>query len=198
MAVMDAKSDAFFKAINDASKAHNEAIINETQLFKQTEIEKAKEEAQKKYEEYILHATSRIAIENGVEAERLSLELKKQVIKAREDIEKSVFAGVRERIIKFTKTEEYGKMLIESANQMLQQCDGYEIVIYIRSCDKKYENQIKALSDKIKTEIDNSIELGGIYCICSEKSLKLNDCLDAKLEAQKAWFHENSGLHINH
>ncbi|MBQ8209615.1 MAG: V-type ATP synthase subunit E [Clostridia bacterium] len=196
MAEIGVKSAAFFKAINDASRSHNDAIIKETENFKLQQLEKAKADAQKLYDEYVIAATERIALEDGIEAQKLSLLHKKQVIQARQEITDSVFANVTERIKEFTKTDAYGEMLVASAKKMVQLCDGCRIIIYMRSEDAKYENAIKAVSENISTAVDGSITLGGIYCVCNEKSIRLNDCLETKLENQKEWFYENSGLYL--
>lgn len=196
MAEIGAKSQAFFKAINDASRSHNDAIIKETESFKLHELEKAKAEAQRVYDEYVFAATQKMAVSDGVEAQRLSFELKKQVIAARQEITDSVFNNVTQKIKEFTATADYADMLVSSAEKMVKICGNDEIVIYLRSEDKIYEDRIKAVSATIATAVDDEITLGGIYCICEKKSLKLNDCLETKLENQKEWFYENSGLYL--
>ncbi len=196
MAEIGAKSQAFFKAINDASRSHNDAIIKETESFKLHELEKAKAEAQRVYDEYVFAATQKMAVSDGVEAQRLSFELKKQVIAARQEITDSVFNNVTQKIKEFTATDDYAHMLVSSAEKMVKICGSDEIVIYLRSEDKIYEDRIKAVSASISTAVDDEITLGGIYCICEKKSLKLNDCLETKLENQKEWFYENSGLYL--
>lgn len=196
MAEIGAKSEAFFKAINDASRSHNDAIIKETDSFKLHQLEKAKEEAQKLYDEYVFAATQKMTLNDGIEAQKLSFELKKRVIAARQEITDSVFKNVTEKIKEFTSTAAYADFLTASAEKMVEICGNNEIVIYLRSEDKIYEKIIKAVSASISTAVDDTITLGGIYCICEKKSLKLNDCLEAKLESSKEWFYENSGLYL--
>lgn len=191
-----AKSRAFFKAITDASRSHSDSIIKETESHKLRQLEKAKAEAQQLYDEYVFAATEKMTVADSVEAQSLSFKLKKQIIAVRQEITDSVFSLAEEKIKAFTLTESYAQMLCESAKKMVEICGESAIVIYLRSEDKQHEDAIKAISGTITTEIDDSITLGGIYCICREKSIALNDSLQAKLENQKEWFYENSGLHL--
>lgn len=193
----DNTSIAFFRAINEASREQKSAMIEETEKLKQQKLNEARETAEKKYEEYIFAASSKIADNDGVETEQLSLNLKKKVLGVRQEITDSVFADVTEKIKSFVLTDDYKKMLLASAEKMLGICKGEELVIYLNSRDMKYADDIKALSDTIKIEADAKIALGGIYGVCKERSVKLNDLLETRLSVLREQFYENSGLSLN-
>ena len=198
MAAANNESSAFLRAINEASLEQKSALIAETEQYREQRLAAARELAQKKYDEYILAGTASFASEAGVEAERRTSLLKKEVIETRAKITENVFSAVKERLESFTQTAEYENLLLSSAKKMAELCNGSPFVIFMREADMKFSEKIKAVSPEISIDTDNAIRIGGIYGVCAEKSIKLNDLLETRLEAQKEWFYENSGLSFNH
>lgn len=198
MPATDNTSIDFFKAISEASTEQKSAMIAEIEQYKEQQLLEARETAEKKYEEYILSASAKMADEDGVESEHLSLNLKKKVIAVRTEITDSVFSDVKKKAEAFVQTDEYRKMLIASAKKMVSLCGGAAIVIQLNSRDMKYAEDIKAVSDTVTVEENNRIVLGGIYGVCSQRAVRFNDLLESRLSAQKAEFYENSGLSLNH
>lgn len=193
-AVEDIKCEAFFKAINEASEERKAAIMAEVESYKAKQLKKAQAEAEKKYNEYISEATGRIALSDGVETEKHSAEIKKEIASVREKIEERVFSAVKEKLKSFTETEAYKELLTESASKMVKLCGDAPVTIFMKEKDLKYAEALKSVSPAITVSTDNSIEIGGIYGICAEKRIKLNDLLETRLSSQKSWFYENSGL----
>ncbi len=193
-AVEDMKCEAFFKAINEASEERKAAILAEVESYKAKQLKKAEAEAEKKYNEYIAEATGRIALSDGVETEKHSAEIKKEIASVRKEIENRVFSAVKEKLKAFCETPEYRELLVNSAEKMAKLCGGAGLTIFIREKDLKYADALKSVSPGITVSTDNSIEIGGIYGICAEKRIKLNDLLETRLSSQKSWFYENSGL----
>lgn len=188
----------FFKAINEASSEQKSAMIEETEKYKNQQLLAAKEIAEKKYEEFILSATAKMASEDSVEAEKLSLELKKNVLSKRQSITDSVFEDVVSRINEFTKSDDYKAMLLKSAEKMVEICKDDHITVYIHSRDMIFANDIKSVSSTIELSTDDKITLGGMYGICKSRSVKLNDLLETRLSVQKNEFYKNSGLSLNY
>lgn len=196
MAATNAESNAFFRAINEASREREAEIAAEIREYKLRALNEAKETAQKKYDEYILSATAGFAGEDGIEAEKRAAKLKEELSRTRAEIADGVFSAVREKLAEFTKTDEYENLLVKSARKMAEICGENRLDIYMRKEDTRFADKIKGVSDSISVHEDSSIGLGGIYGVCEEKSIKLNDTLETRLEAQKPWFRENSGLKI--
>ena len=112
---MDAKSEAFFRAIREASREQESAIMADIQQYKAQQLAEARALADKKYEEYVSAAVAGFALEDGIEAEQRAAELKKEVIAVRTDITKSVFDDVHKKLEAFTGTPDYQELLIERA-----------------------------------------------------------------------------------
>ncbi len=185
---------AFFNAINESSKELKSEMIHETDLYRLAETEKTRAEAQKKYEDTVASAVARMAAQDNIESESLYLSLKKNVTKARSDIADSVFCDVENKIKQFVLSDEYVDFLLSSAEAMVKKCARHQLTVFMHSRDLKYAEKIKALSDDIIIKTDDSIKLGGIYCICREKQFKLNDLLETRLNELKEHFYEISEL----
>lgn len=193
---MDAKSEAFFRAIREASREQESAIMADIQQYKAQQLAEARALADKKYEEYVSAAVAGFALEDGIEAEQRAAELKKEVIAVRTDITKSVFDDVHKKLEAFTGTPDYQELLLESAKKMAAFCGNAPITIYLREQDLPFADTIRAVSPTISVSADNTIGLGGLYGVCEEKAVRLNDLLETRLAAQKDWFYEHSGLSL--
>lgn len=198
MPATDNTSIAFFRAINETSGEIRSAVAEETRKYRQQQLDSARETADRMYDEYIASALTKMAGEDGIEAEQLSMSLKKKVLSVRQNITDSVFHDVTEKLQAFVQTEEYGRMLILSAEKMADICKDQQLVIFINSRDMKYADSIKSISDTMTVEADDKIILGGIYGVCKKLRIKLNDLLENRLDAQKAQFCEYSGLTLQH
>lgn len=194
MSASNARSDAFFKAVNDASREEQSALLAETENYKVQAIRDAAVAAQQKYDEYIALATADFAAQDGIEAEKKAEELKRNALSVRNEITEKVFHSVVGMLRDFTLSEGYALFLKKSAEQMVKICGEAPVTIFLREADSLFTDKIKSVSPTVSVKTDNAIEIGGIYGVCEEKRLKLNDLLETRLAAQKDWFYENSGL----
>ena len=61
----------------------------------------------------------------------------------------------------------------------------------------KYKDKIsKAFGRKCGIESTDEISIGGIIGVSKKLGLLANETLDSKLEMQREWFFENSGLRV--
>ncbi|MCD7775735.1 MAG: hypothetical protein LUH40_09165 [Clostridiales bacterium] len=195
MAAMDAKGNAFLKAINEASLEQRAAMIASLDELKQQQLSEARNEAEIKYEEYLKTETAKLSSEDGVESAKRGAELKRQVIQARSEIADRVFSAVLSRLRDFTESGGYKDFLLNSAKAMTEKCGGEKLQIFVRKQDLKFEQEIKALSSSIvSVNEDSSVTIGGLYGICESKSIKLDDTLESRFEEEKNRFYETSGL----
>ena len=116
-----------------------------------------------------------------------------QIIEKRNAITDTVFSKARERIKEFTDGEDYLPFLKKSI-QSITDAIGEDTVILIRPQDEKYIGELKGMCKEIKT--DGSIILGGCKGINDKNSMRADDTLDSRLEAQRELFYEKSGLSI--
>ncbi len=198
MKTENAKSSAFLKTIDDASREQKSAVIAQTEEYKAKRLLEAKEEAQRKYNEYIEEQSRILELEFGTNTQKRDSILKKEIIDARMRITQDVFGAVEKKLVSFTQTPEYKDFLIKSAKKISDLCGSFPITVFLRGRDMQFSEDIKAVFGNISVEADDSIKIGGIYGVCAAKSVKLDDLLETRLEEQKEWFYENSGLSLSH
>lgn len=189
------ENNAFFKAIDDASREQTQSVMASMQLYKEQQLKAANETAQLKYDEYMKAAADRLLNDSRAKTERLSLEMRKEVTLYRAEITERVFSEVSKKLTAFTKTEEYTSLLENSIKAISEICKDSPFTVYIRSEDMHLADKLKALGS-FNLEESSEIKLGGVFALCEEKSLRLDDTLEARLSQQRASFLESSGLSI--
>ena len=88
-------------------------------------------------------------------------------------------------------------MLIKSAKEIADIFKENSCVIFISEIDNKFAQDIKAqFSGEVTVENDVAIKIGGIKGFCKDLKIVADNTLDSKLNSQKDWFTENSGLKV--
>ena len=129
-------------------------------------------------------------------------EERKKLLKKRQSISEDVFRRVADRLLQFTKTEEYPLLLekyAREAGQMLisHKAENCSCEILVREEDLPFANRLQsALGLTATVRAEDSIQLGGLRVLCPEKKLEADSTLDTLLEEQKGWFEEMSGLSV--
>lgn len=192
----DNKTSSFLKAINKYAQQQSEAILQETEEFKKQEIEKATKEA-------ITDAYNLIQKNISVEKAKIvseyakrEQESKSQIFIRRNEIVSDVFEKATNKLISFTKTDDYTDYLTKSANEIAAVFEGKECIVYIKNDDTDKAELIKSIIKNCTVECDNSIVIGGIKAFCEQSSVIADNTLDSKLNEQYQWFCENSGLKV--
>ena len=68
---------------------------------------------------------------------------------------------------------------------------------FISENDNKFAQDIKAqFNGEVTVENDVAIKIGGIKGFCKDLKIVADNTLDSKLNSQKDWFTENSGLKV--
>ena len=180
------------------------------------EAQEAKLEAEKKISDYKTAQISRFraeALENskseitrrcavirediGREFSVKETKLREQIFIKRDEIKTDVFNRAKNKLIEFTKSDEYEKFVVNSAAEIKKNLVGRDkaITVYLRECDMALKNDIEqAFAFPCEFVADDKIEIGGIRAKFS--SVVIDDTIDARLNSQVDWFEENSGLDI--
>lgn len=190
------KTSSFLRAINKYAKEQSDAIKLEVEEFKKQEIENATKEGIK--DAYALiqkESSSKKAVIVSDLARREQESRKKLFIKRNEIVEK-VFADAKEKLLNFTKTDEYTDYIKESIKNIAEAFKGEACIIYVKECDMDKAELIKEYIANCDIVCDNAIKLGGIKGYCEKLSIIADNTLDTKLKDQRIWFTENSGLKV--
>ncbi|HHW22316.1 MAG TPA: hypothetical protein GXX26_05460 [Clostridiaceae bacterium] len=172
--------------ISEAEKQHTQTVSEKEIVFLKNAYEK------------IHKAMIEIEKEHNEEISKAILSGKQALFTHREEILKSVFAGVKNKLAEFRKSDGYKSFMIDTILKGLEKAGQGDIQIYADSEDIPLIEEIRAKAGAI-FELTESEEilLGG--CLIRNKTRGfLLDCSFAKsLNDEKAAFLENYGLSID-
>ncbi len=118
---------------------------------------------------------------------RAELDMKKSVIRHRDELAAKVFEAVEQRLAEFRREPKYVDMLIKNL-LLMRVSDSSEI--FLSPDDMKYAETLKkaAPSCKAKFSPDENIRLGGLSVYNAEKGTVMDKTFDSAIEEQKRAF----------
>lgn len=191
------KTDNFLKAIEKYAAEQRNKIETEAEEFKAKELNKAEEDGLK--EAYVLLQKKMLSINTGIARELSKAEnaSRKSVFQKRREIEDKVFERAKEKLLAYAKTGKYTSKLLESAEAVSQKLTADDVILYICERDLKLKDKIlSAFGRKCDIQVSDEIQIGGLTGLSRQLGLLVDETLDTKLENQKEWFCENSGLTV--
>ncbi len=190
------KTSSFLRAINKYAKEQSDAIRLEVEEFKKQEIEKATKEG---IEDAYALIQKEISSKKSVIVSDLAKreqESRRKLFLKRNEIVENVFADAREKLLEFTKTEDYTNYILNSTKEIAELFEDNSCVIYVKESDMDKAVLIKEHIKNCDVVCDASIKLGGIKGYCKALDILADNTLDTKLADQHIWFAENSGLKV--
>lgn len=115
------------------------------------------------------------------------LEMKKSVIRHRDELADKVFGAVEERLLEFRNDPKYVNLLIKNL-LLMHVSDGAEI--FLSPDDMKYAETLKKAIPQCKAKFspDENIRLGGLSVYNAEKGIVLDKTFDSAVGEQKRAF----------
>ena len=108
-----------------------------------------------------------------------------------------VFGDAREKLTAFTESDGYADFLKKSAAGFAAVFPQGDVTVYVRPGDMRFADDIKkAFGRDCKVESSDEITIGGCRAGVAGGSTVADDTLDTRLEAQREWFLENSGMSV--
>ena len=215
MAEVQSGSENFLKAIEKYAEEQRNKIRFESESFKKQELEKAETEGIREAYTLIQREMAAIRTEISSQLSRDEMASRKKIFEKRNKMTENVFEKVTQRLVEFTKTADYEKLMLESVKKIAQALKADDVIFFIKESDLKFADKIKVaytaerlkdkkLADKIKSafspscEVKSSkeIKIGGITGRSASLGLIADETLDTKLDGQRAWFYQNSGLRV--
>lgn len=192
-----AKTDNFLKAIKKYADNQRNTILSEVDNFKKEKIAEAKKKAEYDSEKLIKDKLEAKKNEQTSKIAKLMQEGQRKLFLERAEMTESVFKKAEEKLIEFTKTTKYSELLNNYAKNISALFDGKSCIIYVNERDMALADQIKTLfGGKAELCADKTIKIGGLKGYCEALSIVADETLDSKLNAQREWFFENSGLSV--
>ena len=215
MAEVQSGSENFLKAIEKYAEEQRNKIRFESESFKKQELEKAETEGIREAYTLIQREMAAIRTEISSQLSRDEMASRKKIFEKRNKMTENVFEKVTQRLVEFTKTADYEKLMLESVKKIAQALKADDVIFFIKESDLKCADKIKVaytaerlkdkkLADKIKSafspscEVKSSkeIKIGGITGRSASLGLIADETLDTKLDGQREWFYQNSGLRV--
>ena len=127
---------------------------------------------------------------------RRELEAKNQLLTHRGELTASVFQQAEEQIRAFTQSPAYGDFLAQAAGRLSKVLTAGDTILRLREEDLQRHGQAvqNAFGSPVKLEGSEHIRLGGLLGESGALGLIADETLDARLEEQRGWFMEHSGL----
>ena len=196
MVHQDEKLQKMISEIVGEGEETGKSISEETEKWVSDELARTENEVLAETYVIIKQRSARINEKAGRAVTNAEIEARRQLFERSHAIMEETFEVCREKIAEFTNTPEYRDMLLRSADAIASKL-GRCRKITIREADRKYAADIAVrLGPSVTVEIDDSIKLGGFCAFAADDSTVIDDTLDERLEAQKEWFINNSGLTI--
>ena len=191
------KTDNFLKAIEKYAAEQRSKIESEAEEFKSKELNKAEEDGLK--EAYVLLQKKMLSINTGIARELSKAEnaSRKSTFIKRQEIENKVFESAKEKLLEYAKTDKYIAGLLDSVKAVSKKLTADDVILYVCERDIKLKDKIiSAFGRKCDVQVSNEIRIGGVTGISRKGGILADETLDTKLQNQKEWFCENSGLTI--
>lgn len=191
------KTNNFLEAIEKYAQQQKQQMASEFEVFKAAELKKAEEEGLKEAYNIIQNEIAAKKSEITSQLARREQESRLNLFSRRKEMTDEIFSQVKEKIIGYTKTDKYKEKLLSFAKEVKNAVNGNSCVLYLRSDDMKYSDELLSVFDgKASAEEADDILLGGLRCYCEEMSMIFDETFDSRLEAQVQWFTENSTLKV--
>ena len=189
------KTDNFLKAIEKYAEEQRTKIQSEAEDFKEKELNKAEEEGLREAYVLIQKKMSDINTQIARELSKAESASRKEIFIKRKEISEKVFEKAKQKLIEYTKTDKYPKMLTNSTKEISSTLDSDDVILLVKEEDMKFEKELKAAFGRnCEVKPSNEITIGGVMGLSHKKGLLADETLDTKLSEQHEWFYENSGL----
>lgn len=191
------KTDNFLKAIKRYAKEQKNVLQDEVSQLKNERLKEAEEKGKRDSEALLKEKLHEKHSAKTAFLAKQTQEGQKKLFIERSAMVDEVFDMAAKRLVDYTKTDEYASQLEESARAVARLFDGKDCIVYLSERDMNASGAIKYLfNGKAEIKADKTIKIGGVKGYCAEMGIIADETLDSKLEAQREWFIENTGLTV--
>lgn len=187
----------FFDAITKDAEERHEEMTRKTRETVESGLEKAKTKAHSQ-------AQAKIERERMLKEQEFNrtvaderTQQRARLTDKRGTITDEVFGDAREKLVAFTESDGYADFLKKSAAGFVAVFPQGDVTVYVCPGDMRFADDIKkAFGRDCKVESSDEITIGGCRAGVAGGSTVADDTLDTRLEAQREWFLENSGMSV--
>lgn len=187
----------FFDAITKDAEERHEEMTRKTRETVESGLEKAKTKAHSQAQAKIERERMLKDQEFNRTVANERTQQRARLTDKRGAITDEVFGDAREKLVAFTESDGYADFLKKSAAGFAAVFPQGDVIVYVRPGDMRFADDIKnAFGRDCKVESSDEITIGGCRAGVAGGSTVADDTLDTRLEAQREWFLENSGMSV--
>lgn len=187
----------FFDAITKDAEERHEEMTRKTRETVESGLEKAKTKAHSQAQAKIERERMLKEQEFNRTVANERTQQRARLTDKRGAITDEVFGDAREKLTAFTESDGYADFLKKSAAGFAAVFPQGDVIVYVRPGDMRFADDIKkAFGRDCKVESSDEITIGGCRAGVVGGSTVADDTLDTRLEAQREWFLENSGMSV--
>ena len=187
----------FFDAITKDAEERHEEMTRKTRETVESGLEKAKTKAHSQAQAKIERERMLKEQEFNRTVANERTQQRARLTDKRGAITDEVFGDAREKLTAFTESDGYADFLKKSAAGFAAVFPQGDVPVYVRPGDMRFADDIKkAFGRDCKVESSDEITIGGCRAGVAGGSTVADDTLDTRLEAQREWFLENSGMSV--
>lgn len=198
MLTQNEKLKAFLTAIDEYAEKQRARILSDLEASNRLAVEKAEKATLDSAYEVIDRRTTAARMQVSRDIAAREANAKHELILKRNAIEAEVFSRAAQKLLEYTKTEDYRDHLLRSASTAagLLGSQG-TTVIYMRSEDLCFKADIAAAFGSECTVLeDSSIKIGGLRFENDESARAIDSTYDSALYSQRDEFSRMSGLKV--
>lgn len=182
----------FMQAIQRDGEQRRAAIMKAIDAETDAELEKAKAAAEAKAQQMGDYEKIRLQEDTNRRLSHSVMDIEAELAQKRSQVTDEVIGACEEKLAAFVAGPDYSAYLKESSRALLKMLHAETAEFYARPEDVKAAEA--AVPAGCSVQPDEGIRLGGLRA--KTGAVEADDTLDVKLDAQKDWFLQNSGMSI--
>lgn len=170
----DAKVGSLADAILAQAAAEAKQIIAAAQAEAERTIAEAREQASRQSEAALLDAEAKAKREGVVEIAAASLDCRRKLLQAREELIDRVFDKVKERLAAIRNSDEYWKILLDLIREGCRAIGKSNLIVETATADREAANRAVAATaiENISIKVQANDEING-GCIVSDSDRRV-------------------------
>lgn len=187
MSTENEKLQKFISAVNEEIDVKVSKLLDEAESEKASIISAAEAESESSAEKYLASAQKKTGSKYVRDISRAELEMKKSILRRREELSAKVFEAVEKRIAEYRQTNAYADGLVKT---LLLMNVGEGAEVRLAPEDMKLAEALKKVvrAENVTFTPDSSIKLGGLSVYSKEKGTVVDKTFDLAVEEQKSSF----------
>ena len=192
------KLERFRQVILQDAQKERDAVLKKVEQTRSDRLTQAETEIRLEIDAKTQTREDAIRAETGRQVSRRMLENQRTIASRRDEMSRELFAAVREKLLNFTRTEDYlphlKKLYREAFAALGNPFDG---VIWLRPADMQYSRELATvLPGRHVTFQEGSFILGGLIVDCHSRMLRADQTYDTALGDLDGHFAELFGLSL--